>query len=155
MNITKAIIKSLISLANGNTIPQSQAKGDLFQRLIDERALLPICHGSRVSYKATRKDGFRDYIASMPCNPSIGGPAKGIIVKEIDALGGEMGVNADKTYIQMRLLNASNGPAVQALRCQSDKYRYHDEMLKTIESTNNLTVKEGYVKELVVDEDKT
>ena len=68
--------------------------------------------------------GSKEYVASMPCNPSIGGPAKGILVKEIDALGGEMGINADKTYIQMRLLNSSNGPAVQALRCQSDKYKY-------------------------------
>ena len=65
MNITKTFIKSLISLANGNSIPQSQTNGDFFQRLIDERALLPICHGSRVSYKAVKKDGFRDYIASI------------------------------------------------------------------------------------------
>src|SRR5574344_2998730 len=92
--------------------------------------------------------GNIDYVASMPCNPSIGGPAKGILAREVDALGGEMGLNADKTCIQMRLLNQSNGPAVQALRCQSDKYAYHDAMLKTIKSTPNLTLIEGYVKHL-------
>lgn len=95
--------------------------------------------------------GNIDYVASMPCNPSIGGPAKGILAREVDALGGEMGVNTDKTYIQMRLLNSSNGPAVQALRAQSDKYRYHEEMLKTIEATPNLDLKEGYVKKLITE----
>ncbi len=98
--------------------------------------------------------GNIDYIASMPCNPSIGGPAKGILVKEIDALGGEMGVIADKSYLQMRLLNSSNGPAVQALRCQSDKYKYHDEMLKVLKSQKNLEVIEGYVKEVILDNKK-
>ena len=98
--------------------------------------------------------GNIDYIASMPCNPSIGGPAKGILVKEIDALGGEMGVNADKTYIQMKMLNQSNGPAVQALRCQSDKYRYHEEMLKTIQNQENLDLVIGYAKEIITKDNK-
>ncbi len=109
---------------------------------------------SRMNKLTLLISGNRDYIASMPCNPSIGGPAKGILVKEIDALGGEMGVNADKTYIQMRLLNSSNGPAVQALRCQSDKYRYHDEMLKTLELTKNLDIEIGYVKSLKTENGK-
>jgi len=109
---------------------------------------------ARLNKKTLLISGNRDYIASMPCNPSIGGPAKGILVKEIDALGGEMGLNADKTYIQMRLLNSSNGPAVQALRCQSDKYHYHDEMLKVIENTKNLDLTIGYVRNLIVDENK-
>ena len=69
--------------------------------------------------------GNIEMIASMPCNPSIGGPAKGIVVREIDALGGEMGRNTDKTQIQMRLLNISKGPAVRALRAQSDKVLYY------------------------------
>lgn len=98
--------------------------------------------------------GSKEYVASMPCNPSIGGPAKGILVKEIDALGGEMGINADKTYIQMRLLNSSNGPAVQALRCQSDKYKYHEEMLKTIMNQERLDLEIGYVKNLIVRDKK-
>ena len=109
---------------------------------------------ARLNKKTLLISGNIDYIASMPCNPSIGGPAKGILVKEIDALGGEMGVIADRSYLQMRLLNSSNGPAVQALRCQSDKYKYHEEMLKVLKSQENLETKEGYVKELLLDNKK-
>jgi len=89
-------------------------------------------------------------IASMPCNPSIGGPAKGIVVREIDALGGEMGRNTDKTQIQMRLLNISKGPAVRALRAQSDKLLYSQEMQNTFLNQDNLYVKEAYVDKLVI-----
>ncbi|MCB9498435.1 MAG: tRNA uridine-5-carboxymethylaminomethyl(34) synthesis enzyme MnmG [Bacillales bacterium] len=106
---------------------------------------------SRLNKKTLLITGNKEYVASMPCNPSVGGPAKGILVREIDALGGEMGINTDKTYIQMRLLNSSAGPAVQALRAQSDKYKYHEEMLKTIENTENLTLTEGYVKSLITE----
>lgn len=106
---------------------------------------------ARLNKKTLLITGNKEYIASMPCNPSVGGPAKGILVREIDALGGEMGINTDKTYIQMRLLNSSAGPAVQALRAQSDKYKYHEEMLKTLENTENLTLIEGYVKSLVTE----
>jgi tRNA uridine 5-carboxymethylaminomethyl modification enzyme len=95
-----------------------------------------------------------DMIASMPCNPSIGGPAKGIVVREIDALGGEMGVNADKTYIQIKVLNSSKGPAVRALRCQSDKLVYPKEMLKTLLAQENLTVIEDLAYDILVDENK-
>jgi len=116
------------------------------------------CEAALISAKLNKNTllltGSIDYVASMPCNPSIGGPAKGIIVKEIDALGGAMGEIADKTYIQMRLLNKSNGPAVQALRCQSDKYRYHEKMLEKINSTKNLTLVEGYVKTLITENKK-
>lgn len=77
-------------------------------------------------------------VAMMPCNPSIGGTGKGHLVKEIDALGGEMGINADKTFIQSKMLNTSKGPAVHSLRMQSDKEKYHDEMLKTITTQKNL-----------------
>ena len=76
-----------------------------------------------------------DMVAFMPCNPSIGGPAKGHVVREIDALGGEMGRNIDKTFIQMRMLNTGKGPAVHALRAQADKFMYQHLMKETIEAT--------------------
>ncbi|MBM7712068.1 tRNA uridine-5-carboxymethylaminomethyl(34) synthesis enzyme MnmG [Enterococcus xiangfangensis] len=93
-----------------------------------------------------------DMVAFMPCNPSIGGPAKGVVVREIDALGGEMGRNIDKTYIQMRMLNTGKGPAVRALRAQADKHAYAEEMKHTIEKTENLTLKQGVVDRLVVED---
>ena len=93
-------------------------------------------------------------IADMPCNPSIGGPAKGIVVREIDALGGEMGRNADKGALQTKMLNTKKGPAVQALRFQADKITYPKEMLKTIEATNNLEIKEAMVEKLAVNNKK-
>ena len=90
-------------------------------------------------------------IATLSCNPSIGGSAKGIIVREIDALGGIMGRIADKTALQMKMLNSSKGPAVRSLRAQVDKVTYPEEMLKTLESTNNLTIKESMVEDLIVE----
>ncbi len=93
-------------------------------------------------------------IADMPCNPSIGGPAKGIVVREIDALGGEMGRNADKGALQTKMLNTKKGPAVQALRFQADKITYPEEMLKTLKSTNNLEIKEAMVESLIVNNKK-
>lgn len=93
-------------------------------------------------------------IADMPCNPSIGGPAKGIVVREIDALGGEMGRNADKGALQTKMLNTKKGPAVQALRFQADKITYPKEMLKTLEATNNLEIKEAMVEKLAVNNKK-
>ncbi|MEJ9210146.1 tRNA uridine-5-carboxymethylaminomethyl(34) synthesis enzyme MnmG [Bacillus smithii] len=95
-----------------------------------------------------------DMIAFMPCNPSIGGPAKGIVVREIDALGGEMGRNIDKTYIQMRMLNTGKGPAVRALRAQADKVLYQREMKKTLENEPNLTLVQGMVEKLIVENDE-
>ena len=93
-----------------------------------------------------------DMVAFMPCNPSIGGPAKGIVVREIYALGGEMGRNIDKTYVQMRMLNTGKGPAVRALRAQADKHAYHAEMKKTIEAEPNLTLRQGIVDDLIVED---
>lgn len=90
-------------------------------------------------------------VAFMPCNPSVGGPAKGVVVREIDALGGEMGHNIDKTYIQMRMLNTRKGPAVRALRAQADKQLYQRAMKKTIEDTENLTLRQGMVEKLIVE----
>lgn len=92
-----------------------------------------------------------DMVAFMPCNPSIGGPAKGVVVREIDALGGQMGRNIDKTYIQMRMLNTGKGPAVRALRAQADKHAYATEMKHTIEQTENLTLRQGVVEQLIVE----
>ncbi|MGK9253153.1 tRNA uridine-5-carboxymethylaminomethyl(34) synthesis enzyme MnmG [Paenibacillus humicus] len=93
-----------------------------------------------------------DMVAFMPCNPSIGGPAKGHVVREIDALGGEMGRNIDKTYIQMRMLNTGKGPAVHALRAQADKFSYQHMMKKTIEETPHLTLRQGMAEELIVED---
>ncbi|MBM7648141.1 tRNA uridine 5-carboxymethylaminomethyl modification enzyme [Bacillus ectoiniformans] len=93
-----------------------------------------------------------DMIAYMPCNPSVGGPAKGIVVREIDALGGEMGKNIDKTHIQMRMLNTAKGPAVRALRAQADKVLYQQEMKKTMENEENLTLIQGMVDSLIVED---
>ncbi|MDP9725267.1 tRNA uridine 5-carboxymethylaminomethyl modification enzyme [Priestia aryabhattai] len=93
-----------------------------------------------------------DMVAFMPCNPSVGGPAKGIVVREIDALGGEMGRNIDKTHIQMRMLNTGKGPAVRALRAQADKFAYQHEMKKTLENEENLTLMQGMVEQLIVED---
>ncbi|MBD2871752.1 tRNA uridine-5-carboxymethylaminomethyl(34) synthesis enzyme MnmG [Paenibacillus arenilitoris] len=95
-----------------------------------------------------------DMVAFMPCNPSIGGPAKGHVVREIDALGGEMGRNIDKTFIQMRMLNTGKGPAVHALRAQADKFDYQHVLKKTIEETPNLTLRQGMAEELIVEDGK-
>ena len=95
-----------------------------------------------------------DNIADMPCNPSIGGSAKGIVVREIDALGGEMGRNADKTLLQIKMLNKSKGPAVRSLRSQADKVIYKEEMIKTLKNTENLEIKEAIVSDLLVDNNK-
>lgn len=93
-----------------------------------------------------------DMVAFMPCNPSVGGPAKGTVVREIDALGGQMGKNIDATYIQMRMLNTGKGPAVQALRAQADKWQYHEQMKTVIEETPNLTLRQATVDELIVED---
>ena len=111
---------------------------------------------------ATAKMGFStllisgnlNMLGSMPCNPSIGGPAKGIVVREIDALGGYQGKNADLCQIQMKMLNSSKGPAVRALRSQEDKVVYSREMLKHLKNTKNLTLKEGYVDKIIIENKK-
>lgn len=90
-------------------------------------------------------------IADTPCNPSIGGPAKGVVVREIDALGGEMGKNTDKSLLQIKMLNTKKGPAVQALRAQIDKITYPQNMLETLKKENNLEILEGMVEDLIVD----
>ncbi|MFD1672102.1 tRNA uridine-5-carboxymethylaminomethyl(34) synthesis enzyme MnmG [Agrilactobacillus yilanensis] len=93
-----------------------------------------------------------DMVAFMPCNPSVGGPAKGTVVREIDALGGQMGKNIDATYIQMRMLNTGKGPAVRALRAQADKGQYHRVMKDTLENEANLTLRQGIADALIVED---
>ena len=93
-----------------------------------------------------------DSIALMPCNPNVGGSSKGHLVRELDAFGGEMGKNIDKTFIQSKMLNQSKGPAVHSLRAQADKQAYSTEMRKTLENTENLTIRQGEVTELLVED---
>lgn len=95
-----------------------------------------------------------EMLAFMPCNPSIGGSAKGIVVREIDALGGEMGKNIDKTYIQMKMLNIGKGPAVRALRAQADKALYSQTMKQTVENQENLTLRQSMIEEILVEDGK-
>ena len=110
---------------------------------------------ARMNLKTLLVTGNINNIADMPCNPSIGGPAKGIVVREIDALGGEMAKNIDKTAIQMKMLNTKKGPAVRALRAQADKIEYQKEMIKTLKTQHNLYIKEGMVKELIIEDNIT
>ena len=109
---------------------------------------------ARKNHKTLLVTGNINNIADMPCNPAIGGPAKGIVVREIDALGGEMGRNTDKATLQIKMLNTKKGPAVQALRAQGDKNIYPQEMLKTMQSEENLTIKESIVEDLIVEDNK-
>ena len=92
-----------------------------------------------------------DSIALMPCNPNVGGSSKGHLVRELDALGGEMGKNIDKTFIQSKMLNESKGPAVHSLRAQADKQDYSREMRKTLENTEHLTIRQAEVSEIIAD----
>lgn len=110
---------------------------------------------SRLNLKTIMITMTLDSIAMMPCNPNIGGTAKGHLVREIDALGGEMALNIDKTMIQCKMLNRSKGPAVHSLRAQADKNKYHSEMKKVIENQKNLEVVQAEVTRLTVNDDKT
>lgn len=95
-----------------------------------------------------------DSIAMMPCNPHIGGSSKGHLVREIDALGGEMGKNIDKTYLQIKMLNTGKGPAVYSLRAQADKAKYHTEMKKVLENTENLLIRQGEIVDILTEDNK-
>ena len=110
---------------------------------------------ANIGLKTVLITGNLNMVGSMPCNPSIGGPAKGVVVREIDALGGYMGKNADLCQIQTKMLNRSKGPAVWALRFQEDKILYCKEMLKHLQATENLELIEAYVEDLLVDDTKT
>ncbi len=107
---------------------------------------------ARMGYKAIMLTMTLDSIAALPCNPSIGGTGKGHLVREVDALGGEIALNIDKSFIQSRMLNTGKGPAVHSLRIQADKSRYHIEMKKTLENENNLDLREGEVVDLIMED---
>ncbi|MBR6690286.1 MAG: tRNA uridine-5-carboxymethylaminomethyl(34) synthesis enzyme MnmG [Bacilli bacterium] len=109
---------------------------------------------ARKGHKTLLVTGNIKNIADMPCNPSIGGSAKGIVVREIDALGGEMGRNADKSLLQIKMLNSAKGPAVRALRAQADKITYPKNMIETLNNTPNLEIKEAIVEDLIVEDNK-
>ena len=109
---------------------------------------------ARLGHKTALLSVNLDNIAYMACNPSIGGTAKGHLVREIDALGGEMGINADKATIQIKMLNRGKGSAVQSLRSQSDKYTYHTLMKKTLENTPNLRLMQCEATEIKVEDGK-
>ncbi len=106
---------------------------------------------SRKGHKTLLITGNINNIADMPCNPSIGGSAKGIVVREIDALGGEMGINADKSHLQIKILNSKKGPGVRSLRCQADKTTYPKNMLKALNNEKNLEIKEELAKSIIVE----
>ena len=109
---------------------------------------------ARMGHKTLLVTGNINNIADMPCNPSIGGSAKGIVVREIDALGGEMGRNADKSLLQIKMLNTAKGPAVRSLRAQADKITYPKMMFETLKNTNNLNIKEALVKDVLTENNK-
>lgn len=108
--------------------------------------------GARLGFRVALITLDANNIGSMPCNPSIGGPAKGVVVREIDALGGEMGKAADATYLQMKMLNTAKGPGVQCLRAQSDKLEYRKYMQEVLKHTPNVTIVEDMAKELIVED---
>ena len=109
---------------------------------------------ARKGHKTLLVTGNINNIADMPCNPSIGGSAKGIVVREIDALGGEMGNNADKSLLQIKMLNTAKGPAVRSLRAQADKITYPKNMINTLNNTDNLDIKEALVKDVITPDNK-
>ncbi|MCI8588554.1 MAG: tRNA uridine-5-carboxymethylaminomethyl(34) synthesis enzyme MnmG [Bacilli bacterium] len=109
---------------------------------------------ARLGNKTLLITGNIENIADMPCNPSIGGPAKGIIVREIDALGGEMANNIDHSCLQVKMLNTKKGPAVRALRAQGDKVTYPKQMIQTLQNQENLEMKESLVEDLIVEDNK-
>ena len=141
--------------------------------MIDERLLknrihekVDVCvvgagHAGREAALACARLGFEtviftvsvDSIALMPCNPNVGGSSKGHLVRELDALGGEMGRNIDKTFIQSKMLNVSKGPAVHSLRAQADKQEYTRAMRKTLEHEDHLYIKQAEVCEIITDKD--
>ncbi|HQB32587.1 MAG TPA: FAD-dependent oxidoreductase, partial [Erysipelotrichaceae bacterium] len=107
---------------------------------------------SRLGFNTVLCTLNKEFMASLPCNPSIGGPAKGVVVREIDALGGQMAKIADATALQFKMLNTTKGAGVRSLRVQADKILYKEKMREVLENQENLTVKECLVEEILVEE---
>ena len=143
---------------------QESEKGEIMKRLTESYDIVVVgaghagCEaalaGARLGFSTVMFTVSVDSIAMMPCNPNIGGSSKGHLVREVDALGGEIGKNIDKTFLQSKMLNRSKGPAEHSLRAQADKQRYSNEMRKTLENTPNLTIKQGEVTKLLVKDGK-
>ncbi len=150
-----SLIYSLIKITKDSIIATANKDlGDIMYEIIVVGGGHAGCEAAlasaRKGHKTLLVTGNINNIADMPCNPSIGGSAKGIVVREIDALGGEMGRNADKSLLQIKMLNSAKGPAVQALRAQADKITYPKNMLKTLNKTENLEIKEAIVEDLII-----
>lgn len=138
-------------------------KGNMNYFILDEYDVIVIGAGhagceaglacARMGRKTLMLSINLEAVAMMACNPSIGGTGKGHLVREIDALGGEMGINIDKAFIQSKMLNTAKGPAVHSLRAQADKARYHEEMKKTLEQQENLDLKQGEAVDLMIEEE--
>lgn len=147
-----------------NSVSDNEGAGENMHIFLDEYDIVVVgaghagCEAALASARMGKKTLMLsinlESVAMMACNPSIGGTGKGHLVREIDALGGEMGINIDKTFIQSKMLNTAKGPAVHSLRAQADKNAYHLEMKNTIEKQENLDLKQGEVVDLIVEESR-
>lgn len=155
MNKSDSVLENKVNIANKTSIEKEKnlmGKFDVIVVGAGHAGCEAALASARMGLKTCLFSMNMEAIAMMPCNPSIGGTGKGHLVREIDALGGEMGINIDKSFIQSRMLNTSKGPAVHSLRAQADKALYHTEMKKTLEKQKNLFLKQAEIVELIVTE---
>lgn len=155
MNKSDSVLENKVNIANKTSIEKEKnlmGKFDVIVVGAGHAGCEAALASARMGLKTCLFSMNLEAIAMMPCNPSIGGTGKGHLVREIDALGGEMGINIDKSFIQSRMLNTSKGPAVHSLRAQADKALYHTEMKKTLEKQKNLFLKQAEIVELIVTE---
>ena len=155
MNKSDSVLENKVNIANKTSIEKEKnlmGKFDVIVVGAGHAGCEAALASARMGLKTCLFSMNLEAIAMMPCNPSIGGTGKGHLVREIDALGGEMGINIDKSFIQSRMLNTSKGPAVHSLRAQADKALYHTEMKKTLEKQENLFLKQAEIVELIVTE---
>ena len=152
MNKSDSVLENKVNIANKTSIEKEKnlmGKFDVIVVGAGHAGCEAALASARMGLKTCLFSMNLEAIAMMPCNPSIGGTGKGHLVREIDALGGEMGINIDKSFIQSRMLNTSKGPAVHSLRAQADKALYHTEMKKTLEKQENLFLKQAEIVEPV------